>query len=298
MKKKFALILGLVLLLGLFTACGPKVDYEAEVGMTLAELKEANRVEFLLKQYEYFSLQTQLYDAEGKAGSKSLATFYKDNGYLQKDYELYGGDGKRVMTSAYRKTSEYSAQLTNVTEMGAVAAVFPAADYKVALIGSWMENDDLMGYTETVREAQKEGNQIVFKTLRKTKNDWGKVYITYAANADTKQLINVTYESYDANGKFENRIVETPVYGGKMVFEYDAAKEFADLKNPCTVEIVLSPGSEDEETIKMTVFKGALVSLNGRTEYKLYKDAACTEAVETIDTSVAAAVKVYAKPVK
>lgn len=297
MNKKLALILGLVLLLGLFTACGPKVDYEAEVGMTLAELKEANRVEILLKKYDDFSLTSQLYDVNDKAGSKSLAYFFKENGYLQKDYELYSGDGKRVMTSAYRKTSDCSIQYTNVKEMGAVAAVFPKDDYNLAVIGSWMENDEFMGYTETLQSATKEGNIVTFKTLRKTKNDWGKVYITYVAKADTKQLVNVTYESYDANGKYESRIVETPMYGEVLVFEYNAAKDFADVKNPCKVELVLNPGSENEEVIQTTVFQGALLSLNGREEYVLYKDAACTEALQTIDTNTAA-VKVYAKPAK
>ena len=83
-----------------------------------------------------------------------------------------------------------------------------------------------------------------------------------------------------------------------MSFEYDAAKDFADLKNPCVVEIVLNPGEDDEEVIKTTVFKGALVSLNGRKTYTLYKDADCTEVLESIDTSNVSAVKVYAKPAK
>lgn len=253
-----------------FAAC----SFEApEAGVTVEELKAANDIQMIVKDYGNLYIQDSMTE-----GSDVL--------YTTKKLFASGDDGLVANCTSEDAEGNIEAYTTYLDGMSYVS--YADGSYSVGVIGDYAE--ELSAFAKLdMKSAQgipRIKEEKIVLEVRYTEEDGSEYYDTYRFNPET--LLLESFSSKHTGGDESNPVDSlyeaTYTYGSDYAPGMTAYDAHMNADNKWSFEIVRAPGTENEEIIEYTVAAESRIFVVD-SDFALYENLSCTREIESEETA-------------
>lgn len=258
-------------------------DEKNDIGVTVAQLKQANEAYALLSKHGNILIKETSYGAaDAVKEAKELFYSMDTDGRVTLDAVCFDENGEVDMRVNALDGAVYTKHGENI-----YFSIIPDADYDGATTKLMMS--DPWENSQTARLEKADG-RIAMKVTRSVSYDvdgssssFSRIY-TYYFNEQSLLLEGYNCE-YTENGEGTRRVEGAYTYGGEYERNTDAYKDISASDDARELIFVIFPESENEETRKYSVSANAEVSIENDTvgdSYSLYKNMGCTKKIEEL----------------